>query len=131
RRQRYSEAAIHERLELDAATRRLTGTILHEPYRDLRHHLTKMIDYSQAGAVELAARGRHATGWQLVAHPFWRFVREYGIYGAWREGRFGLLTAGLGAVTAFLKYAQLLAIEILGTRHSAPGTRREPPASGP
>ena len=33
------------------------------------------------------------------------------MYGSWRDGRFGLVTAILGAYTAFLKYAHLWALE--------------------
>ena len=85
----------------------LRGTIRHVPYRDLTHHLEKIIVYARWGAEDLHARGRRAGVVDLVARPLWRFVRDYLVYGSVWDGRFGFVTSALTAYAAFLKYAYL------------------------
>ncbi|MDQ6872908.1 MAG: glycosyltransferase family 2 protein, partial [Gemmatimonadota bacterium] len=104
---RFSLSKVHERLQAVESTGSLKGTVLHNPYRDLGHHLTKMITYARWGALELHARGRRATAIDLAVRPAWRFVRDYIFYGSFLDGRYGLVTSTLTAYTAFLKYAFL------------------------
>ncbi len=119
---RFTGTAVHEKVDPPGPVGTLRETLLHEPYADVSHHVRKMATYTRWGAEDLRRRGRRASGWQLVTRPVWRFLREYVGYGAWRAGRLGLLTAGMGAVTAFLKYAQLLGLEL-----AEEAKRREPP----
>ena len=104
---RFIEHRVHEGLEPVPGTGALRGVIHHVPYRDLTHHLEKIIAYARWGAQDLHARGRRATGWDLVARPCWRFVRDYFLYGSVLDGRFGLVTSVLTAYSGFLKYAYL------------------------
>ena len=96
----------------------LAGQIDHAPYRDLSHHLAKMDRYARWGAEELYRRGRRATVADLVLRPAWRFLKAYVIGGSMLDGRFGLVTAMLGAQTAFLKYAHLWSIELQSSRQT-------------
>jgi len=104
---KFSPSKVHERLQEIGSTGTLRGTLLHNPYRDLGHHLTKMIKYARWGALELHARGRRATVVDLAVRPAWRFVRDYIFYGSFLDGRYGLTTSALTAYSAFLKYAFL------------------------
>jgi glycosyltransferase involved in cell wall biosynthesis len=104
---RFSSSRVHERLEGIDSTGTLRGTLLHTPYKDLSHHLTKMIKYARWGALELHGRGRRATAIDLAVRPAWRFVRDYLFYGSFLDGRYGLATSTLTAYSAFLKYAFL------------------------
>ncbi len=104
---RFVGDRVHERLEAVPDPGTLRGRLRHVPYRDLTHHLQKMIVYARWGAETLYARGRRATAWDIVARPIWRFVRDYFVYGSCRDGRFGLVTSILTAYSAFLKYAYL------------------------
>ena len=104
---RFSSSRVHERLQGIDSTGTLRGTLLHTPYHDLTHHLTKMIKYARWGALELHGRGRTATVLDLAVRPAWRFVRDYLFYGSFLDGRYGLVTSTLTAYTAFLKYAFL------------------------
>jgi len=108
---RFSEDRVHERLEAIPDVGDLRAPLRHVPYRDLTHHLEKMIVYARWGAQELHARGRRATAWDLLGRPAWRFVRDYVVYGSWRDGRFGLVTSLLTACAGFLKYAYLWELE--------------------
>jgi glycosyltransferase involved in cell wall biosynthesis len=107
RTQRFVDERVHERLESVTDPGTLRSPIRHVPYRDLTHHLHKIIVYARWGAQDLHARGRRATLWDLVVRPYWRFVRDYVVYGSFLDGRFGVVTSVLTAYAAFLKYAYL------------------------
>ena len=79
----------------------------HTPYRDLRHHLEKVLVYSRMSADDLAARGRRARWSDLVLRPSFHFWREYVLHGSVLDGRLGVIHAGVGAIGVFLKYAFL------------------------
>jgi glycosyltransferase involved in cell wall biosynthesis len=111
RRYRFQEVRVHEGLEPVRSVGELRGAIVHRPYRDLAHHLRKMLLYAQLGAEELRARGKRATLWHLTARPAWRFLRDYVGYRSFLDGRFGLLMSALSALSAFLKYAFLYTME--------------------
>jgi glycosyltransferase involved in cell wall biosynthesis len=104
---RFCLSRVHERLQGVGSIGTLREAVLHNPYRDLSHHLTKMITYARWGALELHARGRRATAVDLAVRPVWRFVRDYLFYGSFVDGRYGLVTSALTAYSAFLKYAFL------------------------
>lgn len=105
RRYRFLDRQVHERLENVSSVGTLRGCIRHAPYRDFDHHLRKVVRYAQLGAEELRARGYRVTVWHLLAKPTWRFLREYFMYGSYRDGRFGVVTSAMSAFAAFLKYA--------------------------
>jgi glycosyltransferase involved in cell wall biosynthesis len=109
RERRYITHRVHEHLEPidDVAT--LAGVVIHHPYRDLAHHVTKIVKYARWGADDLHARGRRAGLWELTARPAWRFARDYVVYSGWRDGVVGFIAAALSAFAAFLKYAFLFA----------------------
>ena len=111
RRYRFTTHHVHERLEDVPSVGELSGRILHTPYRDLEHHVRKIVKYARLGAEDLSTRGDHARVWQLVVRPSWRFVRDYVGYGAYRDGRFGLIMSALSAWAAFLKYAFLFMLD--------------------
>lgn len=115
RRYHFLDRQVHERLEDVPSVGTLRGHIRHGSYRDFRHHLQKVIRYAQLGADDLRARNYHVTVWHLLARPAWRFVREYVMYGSFRDGRFGVVTSAMSALSAFLKYAFVVMPELVGT----------------
>lgn len=115
RERRYVERRVHEHLEAVADIGTLQGTLLHLPYRDLAHQLEKMNRYAEWGARDLYDKGRRASIWDVSGRPLGRFLRAYLLQGAILDGRYGLVASGLGAYTAFLKYAHLWALEARGS----------------
>jgi glycosyltransferase involved in cell wall biosynthesis len=107
RERRYVCHRVHEHLEAIDDVGSLTGPIIHYPYRDLGHHVAKIVRYARWGADDLHARGRRAHVWQLAARPAWRFIRDYVVFSGWRDGSVGFVAAALSAFAAFLKYAFL------------------------
>lgn len=106
---RFQTTRVHESLERIDDVGTLTGPIIHHPYRDIAHHVAKIVKYAKWGAEDLRARGRTAGMWELVARPAWRFLRDYIVFSGWRDGVAGFIVAALSAFAAFLKYAFLFA----------------------
>jgi glycosyltransferase involved in cell wall biosynthesis len=104
---RYVCHRVHEHLEPIDDIGTLTGPIVHYPYRDLAHHVGKIVKYARWGAEDLHARGREARMRDLVGRPAWRFFRDYFVYSGWRDGSVGFVAASLSAFASFLKYAFL------------------------
>jgi glycosyltransferase involved in cell wall biosynthesis len=109
RERRFVTHRVHEHLEPIDDVGVLTGPIVHRPYRDIAHHVAKIVKYARWGAEDLHARGRTAGVWELTARPLWRFVRDYVVFSGWRDGAVGFVAAALSAFAAFLKYAFLFA----------------------
>jgi len=109
RQRRYVCHRVHEHLEPIDDIGTLRGAINHCPYRDIAHHVAKIVKYAHWGADDLYSQGRRAGLWQLSARPAWRFMRDYIAYAGWRDGTVGFVAAALGAFAAFLKYAFLFA----------------------
>lgn len=106
---RFETHRVHEALEKIDDVGTLTGPIIHYPYRDVAHHVTKIVKYSKWGAEDMRARGRKAGLWELAMRPAWRFVRDFFFFSGWRDGVVGFIAAALSAFAAFLKYAFLFA----------------------
>jgi hypothetical protein len=104
---RYSTTKVHEGLEVEGNVGSLGGAIVHRPYRDISHHVAKIVKYARWGADDLRAKGRRPSAWALATRPAWRFVRDYFLYSGWRDGIQGLIAAILSAFASFMKYAFL------------------------
>jgi (heptosyl)LPS beta-1,4-glucosyltransferase len=106
--QRFSSAKVHENIEGLDEVGALDGALIHRPYRDLAHQVTKIAKYAKWAAEDMRARGRRASLVDLLFRPWWRFVRDYLFYSGWRDGRAGFVVATVSAFSVFLKYACLL-----------------------
>ena len=85
----------------------LTHELDHTPYKDLGHHLDKIVAYSRMSAADLAAQGRRASFSDLALRPAFRFLRDYLLHGSFLDGRLGVIHAGMSAASVFFKYAFL------------------------
>lgn len=108
---RYEITRVHEHIASPGPLGHLEGVLLHHPYRDVTHHVSKVITYARWGARDLHARGRRARVSDFTARPAWRFVRDYVLWSGWRDGAPGFIASAIGAFAAFLKYACLYAID--------------------
>lgn len=125
---RFTEVRVHEHLEGTAEVGTLQGALLHHPYRDLAHHVTKVVKYARWSAEDMHDRGRRANVLDLVARPPLRFVRDYVFVGAWRDGTAGLLLSMVSAFQVFMKYGSLLTYD---SRDQAPRARETPKGPEP
>lgn len=106
---RFVACRVHEHLEPIEDVGQLSGAVLHYPYRDLAHHVTKVVRYAKWGADDLHSRGRTAGMWELTVRPGWRFVRDYVVFSGWRDGIPGFVASAISSFASFLKYAFLFA----------------------
>ena len=111
RTRRFGGKAAHPGLVLPdsetSAVGALTNVLDHTPYRDLGHHLDKIVLYGRMGAAELAAQGRRASFSDVALRPAFRFLRDYVLQGSFLDGRLGVIHAGMSAASVFFKYAFL------------------------
>lgn len=105
---RFAERRVHENLEAAGEVGTLTGTLLHHPYRDLPHQVSKIATYARWATEDLHDRQRRAKPWDLFVRPPWRFVRDYVLLGGWKDGINGFIVSVVSAFSVFLKYASLL-----------------------
>jgi glycosyltransferase involved in cell wall biosynthesis len=108
---RFAGKTAHPGLELEASEQpdigALTNELDHTPYRDLMHHLEKILAYSRMSAADLAAQGRRASWSDILLRPGLRFWRDYLLDGSIFDGRIGAIHAGMSAISVFFKYAFL------------------------
>ena len=111
RNRRFAGRQAHPGLEISEGNGATIGALIneldHTPYRDLGHHLGKIIAYGRMSADDLAAEGRRVSISDVTFRPAFRFWRDYLLDGSILDGRLGVIHAGMSAASVFLKYAFL------------------------
>jgi glycosyltransferase involved in cell wall biosynthesis len=105
--QRFAIRKVHENLEALDDVGMLEGTLIHHPYRDVSHQVSKVATYARWAADDLRSGGRRPRLWDLLVRPAWRFVRDYVFMSGWRDGMPGFVVSAVSAFSVFLKYACL------------------------
>jgi len=111
RRARWKTRLVHESVTADGPVGQLTHELQHLAYRDIDHHLDTMNRYTTLAARQMHADGRRAGAFDLVAHPFAAFLRNYVLRQGWRDGRVGFVISKMNAQYVFLKFAKLWALQ--------------------
>ena len=104
---RYREDLVHEGFDVKGTVGYLKNPIEQYPFRDINHYLMKMDRYSSLMAQRLHQEGRRFSHHQLITHPFYTFVKMYGLRLGCLDGKVGLLLSMLYAYYTFIKYAKL------------------------
>jgi glycosyltransferase involved in cell wall biosynthesis len=105
---RFVGKTAHPGLEIPKSEQgELSNELDHTPYKDLGHHLEKIVAYSRMSAADLAAQGRRASFSDVALRPAFRFWRDYILHGSFLDGRLGVIHAGMSAASVFFKYAFL------------------------
>jgi len=108
---RYEEKHVHANVIVASGrVGHLQGRLEHHTYRSFDQYLEKFGRYTTWGALDLKARGRRPTVWNLTLRPCFRFVRQYVLRQGFRDGLAGLILCGLAACNVFVKYAKLWAL---------------------
>jgi len=97
----------HDQLTVQGRVTRLTGDILHDPYRDFREHLRTIDRYTRIHAEAMARRGQRAHWWDVALRPPLHFVNAYLLKRGFLDGPSGAALAGLGATHVALKWSRL------------------------
>lgn len=105
---RFSDDLVHERLIVNGSVGTLRQSLLHETFSDLEELLTKINQYSTAGALMLSEKNKTASLKKAVGHAFWAFFRTYIIRAGFLDGREGFMLAVATAESTYYRYAKLM-----------------------
>jgi glycosyltransferase involved in cell wall biosynthesis len=97
----------HDRLTVSGPVHKLTGDILHVPYRDFGEHLRTIDAYTRIHADTMAKRGQRAHWWDPTLRPPLHFINAYLLKRGFLDGPSGMALAGLGAAYVALKWSRL------------------------
>src|SRR2546422_11196197 len=104
---RYREDLVHEGYELNGRLGYLREHALQYPWPTLEVAIAKLQRYSTLMAQRYAEANRSASLGRLIGSPLAMFFKVYVWQQGFRDGRYGLVLAGLYAYYTFLKYAKL------------------------
>jgi glycosyltransferase involved in cell wall biosynthesis len=104
---RFSEALVHESVQVNGAVANLREDLLHYSYRDFGDVITKLNHYSSAAAAQMDASGRRGGLSQAILHGAWAFFRTYVLRAGFLDGREGFMLAVMNAENSYYRYIKL------------------------
>lgn len=113
---RFTEQKVHERLEIEGRTGRLTSDLLHYTDPTLAHYFEKFNRYTSLAAEELYERGERFSIIQLLVRPPWVFLKMYVVRAGFLDGLAGFVLCALSSLYVFTKYAKLWELSIKNSR---------------
>lgn len=81
--------------------------LIHYPYRDWTHHLSKMNTYTSLAAQKSYDSGRRAKFADIILHPVWASFRMYILRGGFLDGRIGFILSVFHYFYTMEKYVKL------------------------
>ena len=103
----FSDALVHESVQMNGRISRLQQPLLHYTYRDFDDVLFKLNSYSGAAATMLQRRGKQGGLAQAVLHGLWAFIRTYFLRAGFLDGREGFMLAVMNAENSYYRYIKL------------------------
>lgn len=104
----FSDAAVHESIEVNGSTGLLNGELLHYSYANLEQTLDKLNSYSTAAARMQQQQGKRGGLATAIGHGLWSFIRTYVLRGGFLDGREGFMLAILNAEHSYYRYLKLM-----------------------
>lgn len=104
----------HDHVEIQGATENLNGDLLHYTYRNLEDHLERMKSYARIASEEMIREGKRAGIFDIIFRGPFKFLKMYILKFGFLDGVAGLVIAGLGGMSVFLKYAKLWELTKVG-----------------
>ncbi len=108
RQARWSDDAVHEKVETNGRVTDLTGDLLHDSAESLAAYLTKQNRYTTLAAEMALAAGKRASVGRIAFSPLVRFIKFYFIRQGFRDGLPGLIHIAIGCFNSFMKYSKML-----------------------
>ena len=98
----------HDKFELapGSNTVHLRGDLLHYSFRDIRHYLSKQIQFTEEFLKRERKAGRGFSLFHAISRPLWRFFRAYVLRLGALDGFPGLWIAGATAFFTFVRYSR-------------------------
>lgn len=108
RQARWSDDAVHEKVEYQGVVGELAADLLHDSAESLATYLSKQNRYTTLAAEMALARGKRSSFARLVFSPLLRFIKFYFIRQGFRDGLPGFIHILIGCFNSFTKYAKML-----------------------
>jgi len=103
----FSDALVHESVQMLGSKSRLQQHLLHYSYRDFEDVISKLNSYSSAAATMLQRRGKKGGLAQAISHGLWSFIRTYFLRAGFLDGREGFMLAVMNAENSYYRYIKL------------------------
>lgn len=97
----------HAHLHSTETIKQLDGHLLHEPYEDLRDHLSYINDYTDTMAEKKDEKGETGSITDAITHSAFKLFKEMILKQGFLDGKQGFVAAGMSSWYVFLKYAKL------------------------
>lgn len=104
----FSDDLVHERLVVNGPVGTLQHHLIHETFHDLESLLTKVNQYSTAGARMLNEKNKSASLTRAVVSASWAFFRTYILRAGFLDGREGFMIAISTAEVTYYRYTKLM-----------------------
>lgn len=104
---RFSDALVHESVQLQGKRAQLKNHLLHYSYRDFEDVIAKLNSYSSAAANMQQQRGKRGGLSTALLHGCWAFVRTYFLRAGFLDGREGVMLAIMNAENSYYRYIKL------------------------
>ena len=108
RQARWSDDAVHEKVETQCRIGDLPGDLLHDSAESLAAYLTKQNRYTTLAADMAFAAGKRAGFTRIALSPLVRFIKFYFVRQGFRDGLPGLIHIAIGCFNSFMKYSKML-----------------------
>lgn len=108
RQARWSNDAVHEKVETNGRVADLNGDLQHDSAESLATYLAKQNRYTTLAAEMALAAGKRASVGRIAFSPLVRFVKFYFIRQGFRDGLPGLIHIAIGCFNSFMKYSKML-----------------------
>lgn len=102
---------LHEGIRVAGEVGRLVNPLLHYAYPTVRSYFEKFPRYTDIAARELQEKGRRAGAFDLVARPFYSFLKMYFFKAGILDGFEGFVLCVLSSLYVFVKYVKLREME--------------------
>ena len=107
---RFSDSLVHESVQLDGRSEKLTSDLLHYSYIDDADVDRKVEHYSNAAARQMFLAGKRSGLPRAFLSAVWAFLRTYVIRMGVLDGLAGWHISKMNAHTTWLKYSKLHAL---------------------
>ena len=104
---KWEGRALHPRIEVDGAVKRLIHDCLHYNYRDISDQIQTIDRYSEMAAQVLDEEHERSGLLKMLLHPPFRFFRDYFLRRGFLDGLPGFIIAISTMYYVFIKYAKL------------------------
>jgi glycosyltransferase involved in cell wall biosynthesis len=104
---RFNEKILHESVEMDSKSGKISTHLLHYTYPTISSHLEKIGSYSGLGAQLLVEKGKKTNPVFAGLRGLGKFIKMYLLKLGFLDGKEGFILAVVSAFGVTLKYLQL------------------------